>query len=124
MSVCSISYENIILNYLDPEGKLIKHRFYRDQCISVLGKIYIKDLRIFNDRKLQDIVIVDNSMYSFANQLSNGILITSYFNDKSDMELVNLGNYLVNCLANAKDVRLENEKFFKFESMQSMQTKS
>ena len=64
---------------------------------------------------MQDIVIIDNSMYSFANQLSNGILITSFFNDRSDMELINLRNYLVNCLAISKDVRVENEKFFKFE---------
>ena len=111
-------YANTVLNFLDPENKLIKHRFFREHCISLFGKIFIKDLRIFNDRKMEDMIIVDNSMYSFANQLSNGILITSFFNDRSDMELNNLGNYLVNCLAKVKDIRTENEKFFKFESMQ------
>jgi len=111
-------YADTVLNYLDPEGTLIKHRLYRDNCIPICGKIYVKDLRIINDRCLENIVIVDNSMYSFSNQLSNGILITSFFNDRNDIELLNLGNYLVNYLANVKDVRIENEKFFKFESME------
>jgi len=111
-------YANTVLDYIDPENKFFKHRFFRDHCIPVLGKIYIKDLRIFSDRKLENMVIVDNSMYSFANQLSNGILITSFFYDKSDMELLNLGNYLTNFLNNSTDVRAENEKFFKFDSMQ------
>lgn len=110
-------YANTVLNYIDPENKFIKHRLYREQCIPIFGKLFIKDLRIFNDRRMENIVIVDNSMYSFANQLSNGILITSFFNDRKDMELINLGNYLVNCLVNVKDIRTENEKFFKFESM-------
>ena len=113
-------YADSVIDYFDPTGELIKYRLYRNNCIrtKMLDEfIYVKDLRIFNDRRMENIVIVDNSMYSFANQLSNGILITSFFNDRKDMELINLGNYLVNCLVNVKDIRTENEKFFKFESM-------
>ena len=110
------NYADNILNYLDPENKLIKHRLYRENCITLfeIEKINIKDLRILSDRLLENIVVVDNSLYSFANQLSNGILITSFFNDKYDKELDNLASYLIEFLAKAKDVRVENEKIFKF----------
>ena len=50
-------YADTILNHLDPTKKLIKHRLFRDQCIPLYGKIFIKDLRIFNDRDLANIII-------------------------------------------------------------------
>lgn len=69
-------YADEVLNYLDPTGQLIHHRLYRDNCIIVDG-VYIKDLRILYNRRLEDIVIVDNAAYSFSYQLDNGIPIIS-----------------------------------------------
>lgn len=40
-----------VLDYLDPENKLISHRLFRDNCIMTTGGMYTKDLRIF-DRSL------------------------------------------------------------------------
>jgi CTD small phosphatase-like protein 2 len=34
---------------------------------------FIKDLRIIENRELKDIIIVDNLVYSFGLQLTNGI---------------------------------------------------
>jgi Dullard-like phosphatase family protein len=108
-------YADAVLNFLDPEGKIFKQRFYREHCINVQGRIFVKDLRIFEEfRNLSDIVLVDNSMYSFTNQLSNGVLINSFYHDKEDRELVNLFNYLKQYICLASDVRIVNEKVFNF----------
>ena len=45
---------------------------------------FIKDLRILKDRKLQDIVIVDNLVHSFGFQLDNGVPILEWQNDSKD----------------------------------------
>ena len=110
-------YADAVLNYLDPENKIFKHRFYRDSCICVNDCIHIKDLRIFSNRKLQNLVIVDNSFYSFVNQPDNGILINSFYQNDKDNELINLFNYLNNYILNAEDVRCSNESIFNFKSM-------
>lgn len=55
----------MVLNHLDPTGKLIHHRLYRDSCILIDG-VYVKDLRVLIGRRLKDIVIVDNAAYSFG----------------------------------------------------------
>ncbi len=110
-------YANAVLNHLDPENRIFKYRFYRESCINVNDQLYIKDLRIFVNRKLENIIIVDNSIYSFANQLSNGVLINSYYNNKEDRELSNLLDYLVLYLKDADDIRIINEKVFNFSSI-------
>ena len=67
----------------------------------------MKDLRIFDDRDLRYVVIVDNSVYSFAFQIDNGIPIIPFYNDKADEEMLHFVYYL-NCLAGVEDVREQN----------------
>lgn len=110
-------YADAVLNQLDPENKYFKQRFYRHNCICVKNKVFIKDLRIFENRKQENLIMVDNSLYSFTNQMSNGVLINSFYNDKNDSELLNLLNYLQNYLQNISDVRSINEKIFNFNSI-------
>lgn len=55
---------------------------------------YIKDLRIIKNRKLKDIVIVDNLIHSFGLQIENGIPILDFIDNKNDMELYGLENLL------------------------------
>ena len=57
-------YANEVLDNL-PGGELISYRFFRESCIEKNG-VFIKDLRIFKNRKLKNIVIVDNAPHSFA----------------------------------------------------------
>lgn len=53
--------------------------------------MYVKDLRIFEHcRRMEDIVIVDNAVYSFGFQLENGIPIIPFYEDKEDEELLHL----------------------------------
>lgn len=103
-------YANVVLDYLDPKKELIHHRFFRDSCINMAG-VYIKDLRIFANRNLKDLVIVDNATYSFAYQIDNGIPIVSWYDDPYDKELYSLMDY-VKTLAVANDVREVNSHTF------------
>ena len=41
--------------------------------------MFVKDLRIVQDRNIEDIIIVDNSIISFAFQLDNGVPICAYY---------------------------------------------
>ena len=107
-------YADAVISFLDPENKLIKFRLYRNNCINFNDSFTIKDLRIFKNIDLSKIILIDNSMYSFAAQINNGILINSFFNDKNDSELNNALEYLINYIYPADDVREVNEEFFNF----------
>jgi len=43
--------------------------------------IFVKDLIIF-DRKMDNMIIVDNAAYSFTNQLANGVPVLPFYDDK------------------------------------------
>jgi len=40
--------------------------------------IYVKDLRIIADREIKDMIIVDNSIISFAFNMENGVPIAAF----------------------------------------------
>ena len=110
-------YADAIIDYIERNKKYFKMRLYRNHCIYLEPGLYIKDLRIFTEHKnMEDIIIVDNSLYSFANQLNNGILITSFFNDKNDSFLNNMRDYL-EYIKDEKDIRKINKESFKFEEI-------
>ncbi|CAD8202117.1 unnamed protein product [Paramecium octaurelia] len=110
-------YANQIIDYLDPTKELVKYRFYRNDCINLSKGCHIKDLRSLN-RNLEDIILIDNSAYSFAYQLSNGIPIIPYLDNKKDNELIELESYLMELLK-VDDIRIENERNFQFKQIQN-----
>ena len=110
-------YADEVLNYIDPTGELIQHRFYRDSCIKTEYEIqYIKDLRIFKNVDLKDIILVDNAVYCFGVQLSNGVPMTPFKEDKSDEEFVSLQNFLVR-IHDEPDVRVALRHAFGLEDL-------
>ena len=110
-------YADAVINYLDPEEKYIKFKLYRNDCINVQDLVRVKDLKIFGEENLDRIVLLDNNIYSFSNQLSNGILINSFFDDEDDDELSNVRKYLIEYIFPCDDVRKVNEQFFGFETI-------
>ena len=55
-----------MLDYIDPTKEYIKYRLFRENCVQSKEGVYIKDLRVLANRKLEDLIIVDNAAYSFA----------------------------------------------------------
>lgn len=74
------SYADVVLDLIDPHHEIFVKRLYRDSCVRSADGVYVKDLRIFDKcRKMEDIVIVDNAVYSFGYQLENGIPIIPFY---------------------------------------------
>jgi RNA polymerase II subunit A small phosphatase-like protein len=96
-------YAEPILDWLDCDG-VITHRLYRDSCTLHRYGFYVKDLSKL-DRSLSEIIIVDNSAYSFAFHRDNGIQCTDYYFDEDDQELTRIGQFLCH-IKDAKDFRV------------------
>jgi len=105
-------YAEPILNFLDPKEEIFDYRFYREMCLTASDGRYVKDLRIFGGRKLKDIVIVDNSAFSFGEQIENGVPIIPFIYDKRDKEFLKLQKYL-ELILESYDVRTFNKEAFK-----------
>ncbi|KAM7258895.1 hypothetical protein ACFE04_014636 [Oxalis oulophora] len=95
-------YAEQLLNILDPDGKLISRRVYRESCIFSDGS-YTKDLTVLGV-DLSKVCIVDNSPQVFRLQVNNGIPIKSWFDDPTDCALISLLPFL-ETLVDANDVR-------------------
>ena len=107
------AYADAVLDFMDPEKKYFKYRLYRNNCSLVdidNVKFYVKDLDIFNEYyDLKDIVIIDNSVLSFAYHLYNGIPIVPYYEGEDDNFLYVVGLYLDH-IYKANDLREANKR--------------
>ena len=111
------TYADAVLDFMDPGKKYFPYRLYRNNCTSVKvnGKeIYIKDLSLFKNINLKDIIIIDNSVVSFTYDLNNGIPILPYYDSTQDNELLCLACYL-NGIFEYNDLREANKKYIKLE---------
>lgn len=96
-------YADELLKIIDPTRRLLRYRLYRDSCVFVNG-VYVKDLSILG-RDLSQVLIIDNSLLSFAYHLDNGILVRSWYDDQQDTVLMELLRYLKTFILPAGDVR-------------------
>eukprot|EP00826_Nyctotherus_ovalis_P064111 TRINITY_DN939_c0_g2_i15.p1 TRINITY_DN939_c0_g2~~TRINITY_DN939_c0_g2_i15.p1 ORF type:complete len:168 (-),score=40.79 TRINITY_DN939_c0_g2_i15:200-703(-) len=87
------NYADKAIDLLDPERKLVKHRLYRNSCMS-FNPLLVKNLNILG-RDLSKTLIVDNNPSSFAFQNENAILIKSYMGNKNDTALFTLMHLLI-----------------------------
>ncbi|XP_072966834.1 uncharacterized protein [Typha angustifolia] len=95
-------YAEQLLDKLDPYGKLISQRIYRESCTFSDGSI-TKDLTILGV-DLAKVAIIDNSPQVFRLQVNNGIPIKSWFDDPTDQSLLQLLPFL-ETLVDVEDVR-------------------
>lgn len=103
-------YADELLNLIDPDGKFIQYRMFRESCLAVEGN-FLKDLNVLG-RDLSKSVLVDNSPHAFGYQVDNGIPIESWFDDPNDTELLKLERFL-RTLHGVKDTRSVIRKTFK-----------
>ncbi|XP_054646577.1 CTD small phosphatase-like protein 3 isoform X1 [Dunckerocampus dactyliophorus] len=95
-------YAEKILDILDPQRKLFRHRLYQDECACVLGH-YIKDLSILG-RDLTKIVVLDNAPHTYPYHLMNTLPIKSWSGESEDRELQKIIPYMEK-LSTAEDFR-------------------
>ena len=62
----SHDYAEAVVKKLDPKNRYFDFVLSRDNCMVTKNGLYLKDLRILKDRKLEDIIIVDNLAHSFG----------------------------------------------------------
>ena len=115
-------YADTVLDFIDKKKEFFKYRLYRRNCKYMKDKFddkikfYCKDLEIFEGIDLKDMIIIDNSILSYALQLNNGIPIMPYKDSKKDFELMFLAGYL-NSICEFEDLREANKKFIKLEEL-------
>ena len=110
-------YADTIIDYIDPNNQFFQFRLYRDACIPIQQRIYIKDLRIIKDYDPMNVILMDNSLYSFMNQPSNGMLVNSFYTNHKDTQLISAKNFLINHIYPCDDVRKECEKWYHFTNL-------
>ena len=103
-----------IVKFLDPKRTRIHHVICRDRCVR-LGKHLIKDLRIFANRSLENIAIVDTCCIAFSKQLENGVPLRAWTGDPKDSVLFQLEDYL-KVLAR-EDIRKANRQRFNLDEL-------
>lgn len=105
-------YANRVMDILDPEKRIFNGALHRSHCCKTKKGFYIKDLRIVNNKNLNEMLIVDNLSHSFAFQIDNGIPILPWYDDPNDCELKYLTKYLVK-ISKEKDIREANKMHLK-----------
>jgi CTD small phosphatase-like protein 2 len=111
------TYATKIIKHFDPNGDYIKHILSREHCVHT-NNYYVKDLRIISDRKMEDMVIVDNSIVAFAFNLDNGVPINDFRGEEPmDEELIYMTSYLED-IYHYEDIREANINNFKLSEIQ------
>ena len=110
-SAGSAAYVEKMVNELDPKRNYISYLLDRKHCLETQSGFFIKDLRIIENRKIEDILIIDNLSHSFGFQIDNGIPILSWTDDPNDVELKYLAEYLIQIIP-YKNIQSVNRKKF------------
>jgi RNA polymerase II subunit A small phosphatase-like protein len=82
------AYADAVVDALDPYGRFVHHRLYREHCTDIDG-VFVKDLSRLG-RPLDRIAILDNSPHAYGLQPGNAIAILSWFDEAHDRELASL----------------------------------
>eukprot|EP00826_Nyctotherus_ovalis_P057436 TRINITY_DN7849_c0_g1_i2.p1 TRINITY_DN7849_c0_g1~~TRINITY_DN7849_c0_g1_i2.p1 ORF type:complete len:498 (-),score=152.55 TRINITY_DN7849_c0_g1_i2:110-1603(-) len=104
------NYADVVIDLIDPDKKIFSKRLFRNSCIRTDINLFIKDLRILG-KDLRSVIIVDNSIFSFAFQLDNGVPIIPFYDDKEDCIMPKIRDYLIS-LKDLEDIRAINTRTF------------
>jgi len=83
-------------NYFNTPTVCFVKLLTNEYCTLTKEEYFVKDLRVFADRSLNRLLIIDDSIISFAFQLENGIPVAPFDGSQDDQELLYLKNYLEN----------------------------
>lgn len=88
-------YAEKIVHVLDPNREFIDQILHRQHCTFING-MFVKNLNIAPQcgGELENVIIVDNYVHSYALHLDKGIPIKPFYGSKEDKELIDLANML------------------------------
>lgn len=109
-------YANKVIDHLDPEGKYVTKRLFRENCIFLPQGVFTKDLRIFGNRNLSDLMLIDNSPHTYVFHKTNGVPIIPFYDNYDDKELLKLIAYCKN-IQHSEDLRTTQNESFKADKM-------
>ena len=95
------NYAEMVIDLID-KNKIIKYKFYRENCI-FFNNNYVKELKKLN-RNMKNLIILDNNPNSYCLDFENGIPIKSFYDDLDDKELIQM-SYVLEKLSKVNDVR-------------------
>ncbi|KAL5723125.1 hypothetical protein ACHQM5_006559 [Ranunculus cassubicifolius] len=96
-------YADKIIDFLDPESRLISRRLYGKSGKNIADGGFVKDLSVL-EHDLAKLAIIDNCPHAYRLQKSNGIPIKSWYVEPNDEELAALLPFLEGLVA-VEDVR-------------------
>lgn len=96
------AYASIVVDRLDNRRGIFRRRFYRQHCFQ--PPFLLSKNLLLVDTDLSNVILIDNSPFSYRNFPQNAIPINSYFYDPKDEALLNLLPFL-DALRFANDVR-------------------
>ena len=105
-------YAKQVYDYFNGTNGYLSGLFTKTSCIALKEGYIVKDLRIFADRALDKMLIVDDSILSFAFQLENGVPVVPYDGSADDEELLRLAFYLEG-LYSSENIVKANKEFMK-----------
>jgi len=119
----SQAYADQVLDQLDPEGKLLSGRLYRQHCTSEVGG-FLKDLRSLG-RPMERAVLVDNSPVSLVLCPDNGVLVSSWTaEEEHDQELMHLLLLLQDCAQQPSVPAYLRERYGLYAFLEELRTRS
>ena len=92
-------------------GKLDEQKIYVDNiipqsyCLKVNDR-WVKDLRVFKNKELKNMLFISSSLTSLPNQMENLIYIKPFYGNKEDTELYNVAK-LLKSISKTSDIRNE-----------------
>jgi Dullard-like phosphatase family protein len=99
-------YARPVIKYLDPEQKIFQKVWYRESCTRTqVGRndLYTKDLESMKQHYDPNrTILVDNNIFSFLPQPSNGILVPDFYDNPED-------NVLPQVLKVVKELQTESD---------------
>eukprot|EP01016_Furgasonia_blochmanni_P036384 TRINITY_DN4152_c0_g1_i1.p1 TRINITY_DN4152_c0_g1~~TRINITY_DN4152_c0_g1_i1.p1 ORF type:complete len:332 (-),score=29.19 TRINITY_DN4152_c0_g1_i1:242-1237(-) len=107
-----------LLQFFDPLRTYVSALIHESQCLITKNNIAVKDLRVFRNRSLDRMILVDSAHKPFPIQLSNFVPLSTWERDEDDCELIYLMRYLQD-VARSQSVPARNEDNLRLTQIQN-----
>jgi hypothetical protein len=106
-----------VAHLLDPKNTIFSQILSRKSCYLTKSKKFIKDLRIFKNRNIKDMIIVDYKPQSFATTPKNGVILIHWNGDEADTQLIDKKFDYLAKLSKEYSCEFKNSKIMNYQSL-------